>query len=214
VEEEKMKTIAILAALLLVAMSGAAFGQATVACLGTESTGPGGTSECGLQAYVYQVTPLAVPEGQVYIPTHDNNPANYTNICAPAGWTFTIVPNTFGLQAYAPKTPHGAVSPGPGGPGWSCPYLLYWTGPPMAPAVPFEIGFDHPWPSHDVEWFAFDNGITAAWPMPVGLGAGPVHGPIEFNEWIPTMSTYGMILLALLLVVAGTLIIRRRRQTA
>ena len=204
-----MKTITIFAAILLViCMSGPALGQTTVTCLGTESGGPGGSINCGLQLYVYQVNP-AVPETQVYVPTHDNNLANYTNICMPPGWTLTIIPNGPGLQAFFPKTMHGAISPGPGG---SCPFLMNWTGPAMA--VPFELGFDHASPSHDVEWWAIAGGITAAWPAPVGLGVGPVHGPVESGPDIPTVSTFGMILLVLVLVSVGALIVVRRRRTA
>jgi hypothetical protein len=135
--------------------------------------------------------------------------ANYTNICAPPGWTFNIQPNGQGLQGFFPKTLHGMISPGPGG---SCPFIMSWTGPALA--GPFELGFDHPWASHDVEWQSIANGITANWAAPVGLGVGPVHGPLEQEIEIPTMSTYGMILLVLVLLSVGAFIVVRRRRLA
>ena len=201
-----MKLIIVLAAALLIATTGVAFGQ-QVSCLGTESGGVGGVLECGPRAYVYQANVL-LPETQIYFPTHDPAVANYTNICAPAGWSFTIVTNTPGLQEWVPKTAHGIISPGPGA---SCPYLMYWTGPAMVGI--FEVGFDHASPSHDTEWWLIDNGMTAAWTGPVGTGVGPVHGPLEAIE-IPTLSEYGMILLGLLLVAGGALFLVRRRRTA
>ena len=201
-----MRTLIVFAAvLLLVGLSVPAFAQTLVHCRGLESGGVGGTVQCGPRDYVYHAHSTAVSPTVVEIATGDGNIANYTNICAPAGWTLTIVANT-GIQDYAGKTPHGGISPGPSG---ACPFKMVWTGPALPVGVPFELGFDHMSASHDVGFFWPQNATATNWTLPVGAGAGPVHAP---HNPIPTVSTWGLILIVLLLVVAGTLFIVRRRR--
>jgi hypothetical protein len=195
-----MKKIFVLLCGLLL-MAGAAQAQlSTVACVGTESGGAGGTLECAVpHAYTYVVTPGVTPITNVIIPTDDPMMPRYTNICAPTGWNMTIVGASF---SHADKTAHGTISgPSTG----NCPFAMNWTGP--ATAVPFELGFDHPWTSHNVSWFDDDTGTN--WAAPVGLGAGPIHAP---QQQIPTLSQYGMIAVVVLLLAAGTVFIVRRRR--
>jgi hypothetical protein len=201
----------VVAALLLVFVGTASASTTTIQCIGTESGGPGGT--CGNQ-YVYLVTPDPLANGvtDVYIGTGDpykspKSPANYRNLCMPAGWTFTIVP---GDASYLddPKTPHGNVTGSSG----SCPYVMHWSGP--AQLAPFELGFNHPFPSHDVHWNVTDvvGSNSANWSAAVGLGSGPVHAPPQQDHQVPTLSEWGMIIAVLLLLVFGTVFIMRRRE--
>lgn len=196
-----MKKITVIAAALLLASAGLAFGQvSTLQCIGTESGGGGGA--CGT-AYTYLCTPGITPVTQIAIGTEDPVVAAYKNLCLPPGWTFAIVP--VGPADYSGKTAHGVVSAGPTG---VCNFRMIFAGPPQAAA--FEVGFDHPSPSHDVEWIDDDN--AALWAAPVGQGQGPVHSPAV--ETIPTLSEWGMIGVLVLLLLAGAFFILRRRRTA
>jgi hypothetical protein len=187
--------------LLVLATAGLSYAT-TVECIGVESGGGGGTLQCGARQYVYKITPTA-PITSIEIPTESGVAAAYTNRCAPVGWTMVLVTNT-GLAHASAKTGHGSVSPGPVG---SCPFKMIWSGPAMA--VPFEVGFDHPSPSHDAAWVTSDL-FAASWAAAVGLGVGPVHSPIQE---IPTLTEWGLITIVVLLLLAGVAIIVRRRRT-
>ena len=50
------------------------------------------------------------------------------------------------------------------------------------------------------------------WSEPVGAGRGPVHGPK--GPPAPTVSAWGMAALVLLVMVAGTVVLRRVKVAA
>ena len=158
----------------------------TVTCDGSESGGTGATS-CGTppsntRDYAYMVTDVDGQLTDVYIATDDPRAANYTSLCLPDGWTFTV--EAVSGDRHAPrKTSHGASSSFPDLTGdWVIHFAdntpgdgLLGTGLPSA----FVFGFNHPQASHDVGWRAQGtNGETNEnWNAPVGSGAGPVHAP-------------------------------------
>ena len=169
---------ALVAALVVAGISGSAFAQ-TVVCDGTESGGGGPTQ------YAYFVMDPDLSITNVYIGTEDGGTANYTARMMPPGWTFAIVHNPGLVPFVGPalgddvaKTRHFAASAAPT-PTGACPRLVHFSGPAGLPGGAFTFGFDHPWPSHDVEWETLDaTGPTrAVWGAPNGTGAGPVHGP-------------------------------------
>ena len=78
------------------------------------------------------------------------------------------------------------------------------------PGGAFTFGFNSKQPSHDVDWLADDGvrAVTAEWDEPVGMGAGPVHGP---RMAIPAVTEWGMAVMVLLVLAAGTVVIKRAR---
>ncbi len=152
--------------------------QTGVSCDGTESGGTGVTSCPGTDPrdYAYPLTAGAVnPVTSFSVGTDDCNPANYTNICMPPGWTFAIVQTT--EEHDKTKTPHGGATGAPTG---ACPCVVSFTmgaGAPIPPLEAFTFGFNNSWVSHDVGWDA--SGTVETWGAPSGDGVGPVHGPWE-----------------------------------
>ncbi len=180
-----------------------------VRCDGAESGGTGfvdATCAPGPRMYAYPVTDVNGSMTDLYIGTDDCNSANYSATCEPPGWTFAVervqMPHDDG------KTPHGAPSPGPTG---NCPCRVHWSGPAGLPGAAFAFGFNNKQPSHDVGWTAVDSVSTynAAWGLNlVGMGLGPVHGPAVV---IPAVSQWGLVALTLLVLAAGTVVLRRHR---
>ncbi|MEE9294375.1 MAG: IPTL-CTERM sorting domain-containing protein [Phycisphaerae bacterium] len=211
-------------------------GKSGVGCDGAESGGTGGTS-CPAgdpRDYAYPVFEgVGVNLSDIYIGTNDCDPANYTNICMPAGWTFAIVANPppppFAPLLLPPrpalwhsadkvKTPHGGGSPGPV-PVAAC--AIHWSdggaGTGVDPSGLFTFGYDHPWPSGDFDWEVIKipgGPFPVTWVAPVGGGLGPVHAPKETNKSIPTVSEWGMVVMALLIFTVATIVIVRRRRPA
>ena len=180
-------------------------------CDGAESTGSG-MSSCDEVARDYAYI-VADPSGSLTdfsVGTHDAGMKNYSNWCMPPGWTVTIEPNTIKLRHGPSKIPHGKYSPDSGG---SCPAVVHFSGPAGLPAGEWRFGFDNPQPSHDVGWQLVDfvDISRADWSEAVGTGVGPVHGP---SIDIPAVTEWGLVVMALLVVAAGTVVIRRARVVA
>jgi hypothetical protein len=180
-----------------------------VVCEGTESGGDGIVTNCPVpHRYAYDVTFTGTGETDFYIGTDDGIPANYFNICMPAGWTFAI--DTVVIYDHDPeKTRHGLVT----GFGGKCAYRIHFsTTIPVVTPTTLGFAFDNDNYSHDVHWELFaGSSPTGAtnWAAPVGDGLGPIHSPMS---GFPTLSTWGLILLTVLLLAVATLVIRRRRR--
>jgi hypothetical protein len=159
--------MALIALLAVGTMAAIPLGITTIICDGTSGGGTGGQIHCNSRQYAYRVKPRN-PVTQVEIGTEDGNIAHYSGICAPPGWTMTIVPVQ--RRHDWPYTAHGNFTGSMG----KCQYLVRWTGPAMT--TNFEVGFNQPWDPHDTHWKTSD-GSTAQWGFPVGGGPGPVHGP-------------------------------------
>ena len=225
----------LLVAMLACAIASPALAQ-TVACDGTESGGTGVTSCPGVcdgasvdpgstctnddqclpnpggacilldpHKYAYPTTGNQFTE--LIIGTEDCEGTHYSNWCDPPEWRHEVL-KTGDLQHFSEKTPHGQVSPGPDG---NCPCVIRWWGPPIDSWI---FGYDNKSPSHDVGWSLTDlSGKTVEdWMQAVGEGAGPVHAP----DWpartdIPTVSEWGLAVMALLVLVAGSRVLLRRR---
>jgi hypothetical protein len=193
-------------ALLVVALASPVMAQMVI-CNGTESGGTGIVAGCLTpHLYAYDVS-FTGGETEFYIGTDDGNPANYTAICMPAGWTFAIVPYNYIHDPQ--KTQHGLIT----GSGGVCAYrIVFSTATPVAGPVTLGFAFDNPNYSHDVNWVLGALGVPVAqanWAAPVGTGAGPIHSPMS---GFPTLSTWGLILLTVLLLAVATVLIRRRRR--
>jgi len=124
---------------------------------------------------VYQYEVTAAP-GLTFdywtVGTDDDNLPRYSSWVLPPDWSVTrILPVDY--MNHGDFTAHGYVSTPTG----LCPYLIEFQGPPIASGV---FGFAHPGEPHTVEWTVTTNvgGIRSAFDFPVGLGRGPVHGPM------------------------------------
>lgn len=150
----------------------------TIECVGTESS-PSLLTSCGTATkYAYKVTAGSNTIDTVYIATEDGNASNYTNICKPAGWTFSVhvispTPH-FTPYDHRPATAHAGVTASTG----LCGFMIEFRGEsqPIAPFTSYTFGFDHAGPPHDVEW-RLSGGNYTDWAQPVGGGLGPVHAP-------------------------------------
>ena len=154
---------------------------ATVQCIGTESTGWGGPLG---QRYCYEVN-LAAGDTMTSFNVGDCSGFAIGG-CAVVDAAGNAIPGWGPCAPGQPelhcdvKTPHGGISPGPFG---SCKGGIVWTGPAIAGvAGPIFLGFNCTLPSHDVGWTLINvaPGVPGKenWQMPVGMGCGPVHGPI------------------------------------
>jgi hypothetical protein len=170
----------------------------TIHCNGSES---GGT---GPRSYYYVVTISPGEPGDVLqelrIGTDDLVAGNYSNWIQPDGWA--PVPFDYSVLLDADvKTPHGETSPGPTGNSLGA---VTWKGPALG-AGTYYFGFNNSHSSHDVGWFIFPGGqqgpISEDWEEPVGMGTGPVHGPVPEPATLALMALGGLVL------------IRRRRTT-
>ena len=168
------RCISVFVALWVLAACTIANGQ-TIVCDG-EACGGSGNSSCGgTRDYVYTVTtdPESGLLDALFIGTHDPDPANYTNICMPQGWTFNVIATP--RDDYKGLTAHGSLSAGPNG---TCPYSIVFTyvGTSQDPSMDF--GFDHAASPNDVAWtLAYPQSVSTDWGALVGMGAGPVHAP-------------------------------------
>ena len=171
----KSAFIRIILAGIVILASASTYSQ-TIECDGTVVSGSGNFSSaapCSPLRYMYKIddTSFAVPE-TVYIGTHDNVMANYTNVCISTGWTFDIVSTP--QDDYNGSTPHANISPGPDG---TCPFNIVLISGAGA-SVPLYFGFDHPDRPHDVGWKIITHvWVSSNWSEPVGDGLGPVHAP-------------------------------------
>jgi hypothetical protein len=186
----------------------------TVKCTCAE-VGGNGIGDCGkVLRYTYEVDPQGSQVIMVVIGTEDGNENNYHNICMPDGWQFNIAtvvdPGT--MPHSWEQTPHGNVAPSPSG---DCPFAVGFNGPPIL-TTPFTFGFDHAGDAHTVSWILAvgGGGESVDWGQPVGMGAGPVHGPGEPSEsQVPGLTTWGIIALIMLLLLAGGYVVRMRRSS-
>ncbi len=186
-----MRKVGITACMLLIVIGlTVAAEAATVICNGQESGGS------GPRLYIYEVT-LGPGESMTAfdVGTCDLSLMNYWNWLQPAGWA--PVPFSGSEPHIGLKTPHGMISPGPAG---NCAGAVMWTGPALGPGT-WLFGYDNENRSHDVGWTVspLANPSNENWSAPVGMGFGPVHGPLPE----PAMLS--------LLVLGGPALMRRRR---
>jgi len=161
-----------------------------IGCIGTESGGN------GPRLYAYEVDSASYPMVQFMVGTNDLDSRHYTNVLIPPGWRFAVEPVPM-AHMHTTKTPHGRVSPGP------CRCLTqgrvrWWANDPADAIEFFTFGFDHPWPSEDVDWILETRRenpplppelrtFRADWDAAVGWGYGPVHAPV------PEPTTLGLL---------------------
>jgi hypothetical protein len=153
---------------------------ARIKCNGTICGGTGGMAN---RHYVYEVIPINAsnPVDTVEIGTDMSNTNFYSQFVLPTGWTLV---GTFAIpRAHdIPFTAHGNVTAS----GGQCTHILRFQGPQQTAS--FEIGFNvlDAIP-HDVSWKALDNAGatsrgTSSYSFALGLGRGPVHGPISEDD--------------------------------
>lgn len=176
--------VALLLALCL-ATPTLAQGGATVLCQGNICGGG------GIRNYQYDVTGTGgLMIHQFHVGTCDPNIADYTNIIGPAGWSFGIA-NILEDHRDA-FTPHGGFS----APDGRCLRCAVWTEPENGAGVQNALfGFDNPNHAHDVGWFLNSGLPVENWNAAVGMGAGPVHGPVPEPSSILALCS-GLIALA------------------
>jgi hypothetical protein len=134
--------------------------------------------EDGPRAYAYAVDATADPIMEFAVSTNDIDPGDYTNVLTPAGWNFAVeaVGEDHACGGYVPD---GGFSLGGCGTE-SLGRARWWTDDPDHAIETFTFGFDQDWPPEDAGWevqTVEGPASSAAWGSPVGLGAGPVHGP-------------------------------------
>jgi hypothetical protein len=185
----------------------------SVGCDGTESTGTGSVSCDGIpRRYSY---PVVDPHGEVsdvYIGTADPHLVDYSNFCMPAGWSFAIESNSFGVGKGVHKSAHGSpasvrVS--------TAAHLVHFSGPAGLPGGSFTFGFDNPRGSIDYGWHVAGMALDydEIWSnKPVGAGEGPVHGPDERPWGIPVATNFGLVAIILLLLTAGATVLYTQRR--
>jgi hypothetical protein len=165
---------------------------------GTEAGGNGSRD----YTYILQAD-TGEPILDLRVTTNDLDEKHYTDVLMPDGWFFAI--ETGGpLHSGGACTPIGEISPGPVRM-VSIGQVRWWTDKPELAVESFTFGFDHPWYAQDVGWRSQTekNTFEANWDEPVGLGAGPVHGPYSA---IPEPAALS------LLAVGGLVLICLRRK--
>ena len=170
--------------------------------------------------YLYEVTVMPGDHWHCFqVGTDDGNIANYGGVYESSNWFIiggqagALRLNPQLLEAHnhpqfplppATFTPHGLVSIG--GPAGNCKYVIQWLIPPGDDSTPdtYYFGFDNVNDPHDVGATIYTSvfGITwdEDWTKAVGMGAGPVHGPVPEPA---AMS---------LLAVGALALIRRKRR--
>ena len=149
-------------------------------CAGAGCGGGGPTT------YAYDIDSASYPMMAFRVGTNDLDPANYTRVLIPPGWSFSIEETPMS-HAHGVQTPHGEVSPGPC---WclTAGSVRWWTDDPAYAIEFFVFGYDHPWTAEDVGWILSTRregsppetyDFQPFWDAPVGTGMGPVHGPYE-----------------------------------
>jgi hypothetical protein len=169
-----MKLLPVVVGALLLVTSASA--QVAVVCNGTESGGNGPRN------YWYEVTiPAGVTFEDLEVGTCDPALGNYGAVLAAQwlGGAWVPLPWQWQLQAaswpdHRPKTAHGG---GPVAPNGNCTNQVAWWGSPLG-AGRYGFGYNHPYRSHDVSWYLSPGVAQVNWNAVVGMGQGPVHGPI------------------------------------
>lgn len=129
--------------------------------------------------------------------------------CSPPGWTFTIVTDT--IQHNSSKTPHGGTSVIAG----RCPYKIVWDIGTGAAIANWRFAFDHPFPSHDVDWILSAAGgtlLTANWGSPVGGNFGPIHAPNA--HLVPSTTPIGLLILLALVLFSAIFVMYKKRAAS
>jgi hypothetical protein len=122
---------------------------------------------------------------EFYVGTNDLDASRYTEALIPLGWDFAVEEGPM-AHLHRVKTPQGKVSPGP----CRCTTkgrVRWWTEDPALAVEDFTFGYNHPWPSEDVGWVLETRRegppielftMREHWGSPVGMGYGPLHGPL------------------------------------
>jgi hypothetical protein len=204
----RLSVVLLVAAILAAVMiqAGPAVG-ATVKCGGAKCGGTGvppGPLPPGVTwpqpspvDYLYEVLVMPGDHWHVFqVGTCDGDIRNYGGIYESSNWyaiggaAGALVTNPIVIESHNhPQfpipptfTPHGLVSIG--GPSGNCPYVVQWLIPPGddSTAGTYYFGFDNVSEPHDVGATIYTSliGFTwdENWSSAVGLGAGPVHGPV------------------------------------
>jgi len=142
-------------------------------CQGLKCSQPGDVKIPGFldRKYSYIVTPGRQGVSRIRIGLHQHIGFNPTNVVLPTNWTWTIVqgvPSPDRLNFVG----HGQVT----SPVGTCNDVILFSGPTMNNQ--FQIGFNATQNAHEVDWQT--GGIGANWNKPIGMGAGPIHGPLGF----------------------------------
>ncbi|MFC1475736.1 hypothetical protein ACFLQW_01885 [Candidatus Zixiibacteriota bacterium] len=216
--------VRVVGALLMVAavaQVAPASGEFWISCEGIESTGG------GMYKYQYTLKNTGIDQDtltDLYVSTEDPNVSRYTFFLPATGWTAAIVPNnapppTSIMFTFSKKTPHGVV---PTGVEVQAAALIHWSGSAIIPAGDsITFAYTHPYESWDHEWHAVtEDGVTtseSSSPIagPTGIYTdGYVHSP-GYPVPVPSLTTWGMIALLALIVLAGMwMLIRSRRRAA
>ena len=161
----------------------------TVVCNGTACGGD------GERDYWYEVTTTQQYPGFAFnAGTADRNTGNYSNsmVAYLVGGNWVAMndgPNPGGdydtfwgygdqLDIHSPMTAHGG---GPVTPNGKSNMVIMWAVNGPLPANTYGFGYNNDTDPLDVSWF-FDDGTlpddTSDWSKVVGMGKGPVHGPL------------------------------------
>ncbi len=201
-----------------------------VECQGLAMGGP------GPWRYQYEVTADANNgDGLIHsfhVGTADPVLANHVGAIAtaPPGWAVDITADTpIPLHNFG-ATAHGVGPPQPGRT-YECYWLNWWDPGPAGGRANWVFGHDHPAEPFDVEWVTDCDGDDDVWDSDFyadiaewvrdsaewwvgghGVAESLVHGPayaVEPKD-IPTVSEWGLIVMTLLGLAAGTIVFRRR----
>ncbi|GEM_PF-2366130 len=190
-----------------------------ISCEGTRSTG-GGTYE--YQYTLKNISGAAVTLTDFIIGTEDPNALNYTFIPT-AGFAASIIPNSPPppynvLYSSGVKTPHQVVMPLANNVSAA---RILWIGSAVVPdQATITFAFNHPNAPLDEEWHVKSSGgwtiSQTNFPIagPIGIySVGYVHAPGPEPATIPTLSTWGLIVLVALLLLTATWVMMRKRES-
>ena len=195
-------------------------------CGGTGAVQLGVTWAFPMQGYdyLYELTVAFGDHINIFqVGTCDGNVFNYTNVAYSPNWAPALLTGGWldltpwvieDHHSAPPVTAHGDYvgtlpgSPGPGpgsAPDGQCPYVVQWAHPAgnAGPAT-YYFGFNNINEPHDVGGTAGDLTLQTItwdedWTKRVGMGQGPLHGPV------PEPATLTMLAL-------GSLALLRRRR--